>query len=403
MSDSTDNAVIQIEKVVHEHSELVLEHKKRLQEGDKRAEALLEQIKGLKENIRDELKELGEKILDESKLNQDKFLSLEQHIVELPKKQAPEAPLSIGQTFIKSDELKELQRTRRGTAVVRYEGLKTTISSSTIGAGIISPTRHPQIARPPDQELTIRDLIPSFPTDSGTVEFVRRNAFTNAAAPQTEGSDKAESALDYELINSPVKTIAHWIPATKQVLDDWGQLAGLIDSELRAGLGLVTETQILSGDGLGQNLSGLITEATAYNTGLNGVGDTTIDQVRHAMLQASQSNYPSEAIVLNVLDWHNIELLKDTTDRYIYGNPGSLLGPRLWGRPVVQTNSMTAGDFLTGAFSMSATVWDRQQSTVDVSTEHSDFFVKNMVAIRAEERLALTVRLPGGLITGTFV
>src|SRR3546814_6282577 len=76
--------------------------------------------------------------------------------------------------------------------------------------------------------------------------------------------------------------------------------------------------------------------------------------------------------------------------------------PRLWGRPVVETQAMTAGNFLTGAFRLSAQIFDRQDARVEVSTEDSDNFRKNLVTILAEERLALAVYRPEAFIRGGF-
>ena len=39
---------------------------------------------------------------------------------------------------------------------------------------------------------------------------------------------------------------------------------------------------------------------------------------------------------------------------------------------------------------------------VEVSTEHQDFFTKNLVAVRAEKRLALVVKRPNSFVTGSF-
>jgi hypothetical protein len=41
---------------------------------------------------------------------------------------------------------------------------------------------------------------------------------------------------------------------------------------------------------------------------------------------------------------------------------------------------MTEGQFLVGAFQMSATIWDRMDATVEISREHSDYFIRNTAA-----------------------
>ena len=74
----------------------------------------------------------------------------------------------------------------------------------------------------------------------------------------------------------------------------------------------------------------------------------------------------------------------------------------MWRLPVVDTNAMPAGKFMLGAFDMAAQVFDREDATVEVSTEDADNFTKNMVTIRAEERLALAVFRPQSFVYGSF-
>ena len=124
--------------------------------------------------------------------------------------------------------------------------------------------------------------------------------------------------------------------------------------------------------------------------------------MRLALLQVVFAEYPSNGFVLNPIDWAKIELEKDTMGRHIIGNPQSLAQPTLWGIPVVQTQAMTAGSFLTGAFDLGAQIFDRQQSGIAVSTENEDDFVKNLVTILCEERLALAIYRPESFVKGTL-
>src|SRR3546814_2014836 len=112
------------------------------------------------------------------------------------------------------------------------------------------------------------------------------------------------------------------------------------------------------------------------------------------LLQAALAEFPATGHVLNPIDWAEIELTKITDGGYLFANPQNDSQPRLWGLPVVETQAMTAGNFLTGAFRLGAQIFDRQDARVEVSTEDSDNFRKNLVTILAEERLALAVYRP---------
>jgi HK97 family phage major capsid protein len=331
----------------------------------------------------------------------DRLFLLEQKISAPPETNTAEK--TLGEQFTDSDDFKHLLKTRRGSAVLKVPSLqqKTTITSAAVGT-VLRAQRLEGIITPQLRQFRVRDLMAQGNTTSNAIEYVKENVYTNAAAPTAETIAKPESALTFTVATAPVRTIAHWIPATKQVLDDMAQLRGYIDGRLIWGLEFVEETQLLSGDGTGVNVLGIIPQATAYDTALTVAGDTKIDKVRHAILQARLAEFPVDGIILNPTDWHDIELVKDTTDKYVFGDPNTSKPFNLWSRAIVETAAIAAGTFLVGAFRMAAQVWDREDANVEVSTEHSDFFVKNLVAIRAEERLALTVYRPGAFITGSF-
>ncbi|MDF3573369.1 phage major capsid protein, partial [Enterobacter cloacae] len=162
------------------------------------------------------------------------------------------------------------------------------------------------------------------------------------------------------------------------------------------------EGQLLNGDGTGDNLEGLNKVATAYDTSLNASGDTRADIIAHAIYQVTESEFSASGIVLNPRDWHNIALLKDNEGRYIFGGPQAFTSNIMWGLPVVPTKAQAAGTFTVGGFDMASQVWDRMDATVEVSREDRDNFVKNMLTILCEERLALAHYRPTAIIKGTF-
>jgi len=314
---------------------------------------------------------------------------------------------SIGRLVIENAEFKAFaERPRKGAVEVPVKTffpgeLKTTITSTAVGSstpGILVPSRVPGIVKPGVRRNRVRDLIPRFTTSNNAVEFVKENVFTSNASPQVEGSAKQESALTFTIDYENVRTIAHWIPASRQILDDLPQLQAYIEQRLIDGLMDEEDKQILSGDGTGQNLSGLINEATAYNSGTYGqTGDTKVDKVLRMATQIRAQNLEASGVIMHPTDWDLVQSQKEDqpsagSGQYLlgFGGPRGTAEPTLWGLPVATTTAMTAGTCLVGAFATHVALWDRLQAQVVISTEHSDFFTKNLVAIRAEERLALT-------------
>jgi HK97 family phage major capsid protein len=334
----------------------------------------------------------------------DKCLELEQKM-SAKKDSESEMVESIGEMFTKSDVFKAMQERRGGSARVE---LKAAIVNATgQNQPLVADMRVPGIINNPDRRFTIRDALPVGRTSSNLVQFTRELVFTNNAGPQyaspaRENVTKPESGITFELANAPVVTLAHWIPVSKQVLDDAPQLQGYINGRLMYGLKLEEEDQLLNGNGSGSNISGLLDSGnfTAYNRAQTG--DTNVDTLRRAITQGALSEYNVDTIVINPADWEEIELTKATDGQYIWANPALVAGPQLWGRRVIATNSITAGTFLVGAFSMGAQVWDRSDAQMLLSFENSDNFVKNMATLLVEERLAMTVYRPTAFVSGSF-
>jgi len=290
----------------------------------------------------------------------------------------------------------------RGTVRISLPVKQAITSVSPGGGGLIWSDRETEIVGLPQRTMTIRNLLTQGRTSSNSIEYAKQTVRTNNAGMVSEGVQKPESDYKWEQADANVRTIAHWVHVSRQAMEDADQLQTEIDSELRYGLMLKEESQLLNGDGTGVNLSGLATEATAYSAPFSVTGETMIDTLRLALLQASLAEYPADGIVLHPTDWARIELTKDGEFRYIFANVIQMSGPQLWGRPVVATQSMTEDDFLVGAFRAAATIYDRMDPEVVASSEDRDNFIKNMITVRAEERLALAVKRPAALVLGDF-
>lgn len=313
---------------------------------------------------------------------------------------------TLGQQFVDLEELESMKAAPRSGASASLM-IKADITSGTVDAAgnvgaAIAPNRLPGVLALPQRKLTVRDLLSPGQTDSPNILYVQETGFTNNAAPVAEGGLKPQSDLKLTDKNISTKVIAHWFRASKQILSDFSQVRSLIDERLIYGLKLVEENQILNGDGTGENLEGIIPQATAYAVpaGLTSpVPVTGIDVLRIAMLQAALAEYPATGHVLHPIDWASIELLKDTEGRYVIGNPQGSLNPTLWNLPVVETQAISVGKFLTGAFKLGAQIFDQWTSRIEVGFQNDDF-VRNKVTILGEERLALAVYRPEGFIYG---
>lgn len=315
---------------------------------------------------------------------------------------------SLGDLVIDSAEFKAgmLTGASRGSIRVKADRAAITSANTTVGAGrsqgtsLVPGARVPGIFGLPERQLTIRDLVLPGQTASSSIEYVKETGYTNNAAPVAETTAKPYSDLTFDMTSAPVRTIAHLFKASRQILDDAPALRSYIDGRARYGLRFAEENQLLNGSGTGQNIHGLVPQATAFNPAFAAADETGIDRLRLAVLQVVLAEYPATAFVLNPIDWAKIELTKDAGGNYIIGNPQGSLTPTLWNLPVVSTQAMAAGEFLTGAFSFAAQIFDRMEIEVLLSSENVDDFEKNMFTIRAEERLAFAVYRPESFVTG---
>ena len=388
-------------------------------------EKAMEQIKGDLAKTTDSIKEIAEQALAEAKkgvtatdgfkekadelltkFNElgEKFADLEQRST---RENSPEPVKSLGDQFTEGEAFKSLleKAGQRGTANME---IKATITSATTNAAgsagaAVRAERLEGILPLAQRKMFIQDLIAPGQMSGQSLEYVRQTGFTNGAGMVAEGAAKPGSDIQLELVTTGAKVIAHHMKASRQIMDDAPQLRSLIDNNLLYGLKFKKEQQILTGDGTGQNLLGIIPQATAFVAPAGApAADHLIDTLRLAMLQAVLAEYPASAHVLNPIDWARIELLKDDYGRYIIGQPQGNAVPRMWGLPVVETQFIAVDKFLTGAFSLGAQYFDRWLARIQLATENEDDFVKNLVTLLAEERGALAVYRPEAFIYGDF-
>ena len=294
--------------------------------------------------------------------------------------------------------------------VMELLGRKTLITgASDTSAGAFVQTDYTGIYEPLGrQPLTLMELISKRSTTSDTVEFVRQTTKITQAATVAESNvttyagstgevsgEKPEGAVAFEKVTATVKTIAVWIPATKRALSDAGQIRGIIDQELRADIDEELEDQILNGDGAGENFTGVVNTSGI----LTEAWDTSILKTcrkAKTTLRVTGRAIPT-AYVFNPEDWEAIELLQDGNDQYYYGGPINNGPPRLWGVPVVESETVTQGKAYLADW-RKAVYWDRERATLQVSDSHEDFFIRNMVAFLMEIRGAFGLIRPSAFV-----
>jgi HK97 family phage major capsid protein len=314
-----------------------------------------------------------------------------------------EVAKSLGQQFVSSDEFKYAsERGLKSVNPVTMGGMFRKDITSANG-----PT--PQAMRLPefysatgDRTAHIRNFLNVSSTTSNAIEYFVETFTNNAAAQTAELAAKAESELAYDLVSTPVQTIAHYVVASRQILSDAAMLQNQIDNRLTYGLALKEDQQLLYGTGSSGQLEGLMVNASVQDAGGVATGDNLVDHIRKAIALAATSEYLANGIILNPTDFANIELLKGEDGHYIWANVSQGGEPRLWRVPVYESTAMTAGSFILGNWNLGATLFDREQATVRIAEQHADLFIKNGVVVLGEERVALAVYRPEAFVKGVF-
>jgi HK97 family phage major capsid protein len=236
------------------------------------------------------------------------------------------------------------------------------------------------------------------------VNSLREASWTNDAAPVAQGGAKAESDVTFEQYNVAIETVAHWIKVSNQLLADAPAVAAYINTRLRDGLAQKVDSQLLNGDGTSPNLSGL-TDTGNFTAYTAVAGDLLVDAINRAKYQLWAIGRAPDTVIVNPADWGAMERTRETytggSGEYLYGMPGMSAGMNPFGVQIVLSNNMAVGKFLIGQLNGSAIAYDRQGSTVEMGYINDDF-TKNLVTIRAEERLGLGVDRPTGILYGNF-
>lgn len=295
---------------------------------------------------------------------------------------------SSGELFTGSEEFKSFRPASGTRFSLSVEQKALTGAVGSVGS-LLETQRLPMQDTP--TEPHIRDLLPSGETSARSLKFPQRKLSADAknAAMVAEGAAKPQSDFAFEMVTTEVKKIAHYIKASDEILEDEPALRSYIDAQLIDGLRDVEDAQILKGDGTGQNLLGLYTVATAYNRAATG---TMLDVLIRAQTQLRLVNRTLTGYVLNPEDWETIMLLKGTDNNYIWLNVLDGNGnPRIMAKPVRDSTKLAKGEWLAGDFRRGAQLFDRRQANITVANQNEDDFVKNMVTILAEERLALVI------------
>ena len=270
---------------------------------------------------------------------------------------------------------------------------------------VIAADRVPGYKFDPTRPTHIRQLLAQGSTQSDVVRFVKESGYSNGAAATAEGTTLTQSDFDMTAADANVRKIGTYFRISEEMLADTPQLTSYLSARAPEKLLEVEDTQILSGNGSAPNLSGIITDATAFAAGdlADSVDEANqFDVIVACLNQLAGANYNADTILLHPSDFHKILLLKDSQNNYLKDQVYSGLQPVFMGVKVVLNTAITAGSFLIGNFGVGTQLWVRDGVNVEFFREDGTNVRDGFVTVRVSERVALTNYLPNAFVTGTF-
>lgn len=323
--------------------------------------------------------------------------------------EAPSTPKSVGDAFIKSDGYKNLKSRgltgRWSTGPVEIgQKVQDGAGLEVVGVGDVSGNLplQPQIARGPlppvEIPLTIADQFGQGVATQNTIVYLEEttttpgvlitgayDSDTDAPVTTSEAGAKPAANVDWTKRTTSLVKLAAFLPISDEMLEDEPQLSSYVNGRLSLFVRQAEEQYLL--DTL--LAAGIGTAASNEITGGNNIFDAIASGI---MAVQNEGGLEPDTVVLNPFDFWRMSVAKAaTTGDYFSGGPYAGPTRNPWGLTAIVTRALARGTPLVGAFKQGATVWRKGGLTIEASNSHNDYFRRNLTALRAEERVGLTV------------
>lgn len=337
---------------------------------------------------------------------------------------------SVGEQFVASADYRAMRDSFKAGSKKRGSQIAETmlnavgnaidamgIQNVNTSTGLTSIQKLPGVVELAVRPLMVKDLIAPGATDSTTIRYIRETVFANGAGMVAQGAAKPAATFTFEEVDAAVKKIAVYTKISDELWADFLAVASFINARLPYMVARKEEDQLLTGDGTGNNLTGILSTA-GIQTQAKGA-DTAVDAIYKAMTKvrwgdlagAATGGYEPDAIIIHPTDWEAIRLTKDANNQYFgggpftgaYGNGAPVQFEVLWGKPVCVTPAITENTALVGSFRLASQYFQRMGMAIETTNTDQDDFIKNLLTIRAETRLALAVYRPLGFCTVTGI
>lgn len=259
-----------------------------------------------------------------------------------------------------------------------------TSGSYSLPAVMVDAVTDPQVAR------RLLELVPVKPIPENNYGYLQQTVRTNNAAPVADNAVKPTSVFTFEEVEDRARVVAHLSePFPMRFLADHAEAVRLLQSEMGYGVVTAVEAQVIDGDGLGENLTGVLATTGVTNVAFATDVPTTARKARTAL--EVKDEVPS-AWVFNPADAEALDLLRENGATGDFLALERILGPI----PFVVSNAVPAGQALLGDWAQTR-LYVREDSRLDVNAGGDELFKRNQVMMRAETRVGFAVLRPQAL------
>ena len=250
------------------------------------------------------------------------------------------------------------------------------------------------------QPLVVRSMFGAETISGNALTYYLMGAMEGSFGTVAEGAKKHQVHFTSEQKTVALSKIAGFIKETDELLTDWAFLESAIRGRLTYEFNKAVE----------EFLIGTLLATSGVQVGQSTISFDNILKAKQAV--RNETGYAADAILINPTDLEALLLTKDSNLQYLlggpaygsYGNGAYAANPRIWGLPVVESNSVTAGQAIVGAFKAGSSVVTKagEGQRVEVANTDADDFEYNRVTVRIEERMALATRVPAAFcLVGT--
>lgn len=277
------------------------------------------------------------------------------------------------------------------------------LESSHLTNDVIEPDRVSGIVSPLERNRHIRPYLAGGKTGSDVVTYTEETSYTDNMGSVVEGAALLQTELELTQQTAPVRKVGTYVTLSTEMLEDVAGLMSYVQGRLVAKYNQREDTQLLAGAGTGVLLTGLSINATAWaDPGVIANGNA-FDVLRAAVLQCQQAEYFPNLILVHPDELFGMDTTKDATSGqyllpYIFNGQGHTIA----GVPIVATTAIATDNFLVGDFARGAQIFDRREITLEIASEHSDDWVKDLVSAKLTTRLAFPIYRPGVFVEGVM-